>query len=82
MTAARDSFSSMPASPEPSPQAPRSVWLALILLASTFVGAASGVLSYLGGTNVSLAVLTGGGAFGGTVLLFLTLYRYMTGESQ
>lgn len=45
------------------------VWFALGLLVALLAGVAAGVLGRLGGEHLALAVLTGFGAFGGTVTL-------------
>ncbi|WP_327009780.1 hypothetical protein OHA72_22645 [Dactylosporangium sp. NBC_01737] len=46
------------------------------------VGAAGGLLSFAGGLPVPLAIVTGGGAFGGTVALLLTLANFLAGEGN
>lgn len=69
-----------PSPPPPSP-APRSVWIALVLVVAVIVGAAAGLLAYAGGANAPTAVLTGGGAFAGTVLLLLALLNFGSGGS-
>jgi hypothetical protein len=56
------------------------VWIALILIAAVIVGAAAGLLAFAGGANVPTAVLTGGGAFAGTVLLLLALLNFGSGK--
>jgi heme A synthase len=63
-----------------NPPTPRSVWIALILMAAVIVGAGAGLLAYAGGANVPMAVLTGGGAFAGTVLLLLALLSFASGK--
>jgi hypothetical protein len=45
------------------------IWFALGLLVALLVGVAAGVLGRLGGELLPVAVLTGFGAFGGTVTL-------------
>jgi hypothetical protein len=66
-----------------APQPPKdpfvAVWFALGLLFALIVGVAAGALSRLGGDNLSTAVLTGGGAFGGTltlVVLVIKLFKH------
>lgn len=54
----------------------RSLWLAIIMLTAAFVGATGGLLGWIGGLNPPTAILTGAGAFGGTVLLVLTVLRF------
>jgi hypothetical protein len=39
-------------------------------------------LSWAGGTNPFNAVLTGAGAFAGTVIFIVTLIKFATGESN
>lgn len=56
----------------------RSLWLAIIMLTAMLVGVAGGLLAWIGGLNPPTAILTGGGAFGGTVLLVLTILRFQT----
>jgi len=60
--------------------ASRAVWIALILLCAAFVAVAAGLLAYAGGANVPTAILTGGGAYAGTVLLLLALAHYAVGD--
>ena len=64
----------------PPPQTPRSVWIALVLIVATLVGAGAGLLAHAGGANIPTAVLTGGGAFAGTILLLLALLNYALGR--
>ncbi|MEU4383567.1 hypothetical protein [Micromonospora echinofusca] len=59
--------------PDPS----RAIWTAIILLAATPVGSATGLLSAAGGMSVPLAIIAGGGAFGGTVALLLALAQFL-----
>lgn len=80
MRATNSSLFPAPDSSTPPTPAPRSVWIAVILLAAVHVGAGAGLLAYVGGANVSTAVLTGGGAFGGTVLLLLALLTFGLGK--
>src|SRR5437773_567377 len=42
------------------------LWVAVGFVLAVVVGGASGVLGWLGGQRPAIAVLTGGGAFGGT----------------
>jgi hypothetical protein len=65
--------------PTPAPT-PRSIWIALILIAGVIIGAAAGLLSSASGASVPSAVLTGGGAFAGSVLLMLALLSFATGK--
>ncbi|MGC9670987.1 hypothetical protein ACNTMW_31120 [Planosporangium sp. 12N6] len=56
----------------------RAVWAAIILLTALPIGAAAGLLSHAGGVPVPLAVVAGGGAFGGTAGLLLALAHFLT----
>lgn len=67
--------------PDPStapavPAASRWAWLLVILLVAGVVSGLAGILSRAAGNNVPGAVLTGGGAFAGTVGLLLALTHY------
>lgn len=63
-------------SPDPTPGL--TIWL--IVLTGALFGSAAGILSWLGGVLVPLAILTGGGAFCGTVLLIIALLNYGRGR--
>jgi len=57
-----------------SPSGPLfTVRAALVLLLAIVVGLIAGILAYLANRSVPAAVLVGGGATGGAVLLFNTL---------
>lgn len=56
----------------------RGLWVAITLLTAALTGGAAGVLAWLGGVNPPSAILTAGGAFGGTVILVLTVVRFTT----
>lgn len=60
----------------------RGLWLAIATLTAVIVGATAGLLAWAGGLNPPTAILTGGGAFAGTVLLILTAMRFTAGEPQ
>ena len=67
------------------PDAPhyiRALWLAITVLAAGMVGVTAGVLSWLGGMNSPNAILAGGGAFAGTVILGLTVIHFLTHTKQ
>lgn len=66
----------------PLSRTPRSVWIALILIAAALIGGGAGLLAWAGGANVPMAILTGGGAFGGAIVLLLTLCRYGAGDDR
>ena len=57
---------------------PRAVWLGFALIAGVLVGVSAGLLSAAGGIAMPLAILAGGGACGGAILLTLTVIRYAT----
>lgn len=57
----------------------RGVWLAIIVLAAALVGLVAGLLSWAGGMNPANAVLAGGGAFAGGVLLLLSAVQFVAG---
>ncbi|MEU4243946.1 hypothetical protein [Actinoplanes sp. NPDC026619] len=56
----------------------RALWLALITLTAVIVGAAAGLLTWAAGNRPAGAVLAGGGTFGATVLVLLTVFAFMT----
>lgn len=60
----------------------RGLWLAIAILAAVLVGAAAGLLSWAGGLNPPNAVLAGGGAFGGAVMLAVALLRFGGGAAE
>jgi hypothetical protein len=71
-----------PQSSTPPPSGtPRSVWIALILITAVIAGMGAGLLAFASGAHVATAVLTGGGAFAGTVLLLLALFNFASGKS-
>ncbi|MFI5837712.1 hypothetical protein ACIA5A_28945 [Micromonospora sp. NPDC051300] len=55
----------------------RPLWAALIVLTAVLVGAAAAMLSIAGGVPIPLAVIAGGGAFGGTVALLLAIAHFL-----
>jgi hypothetical protein len=55
----------------------RGIHVAVILVTGFILGIGGGVLSWLGGFSVPLAVLTGFGAFGGACLFILAVLRYV-----
>lgn len=60
----------------------RGLWLAIIVIVAALTGAAGGLLAWVGGTTPPMAALTGAGAFGGAVLLFLAMIRFVTGSGD
>lgn len=63
------------------PPAPtsRAVWIALIVLAATIIGATAGLLAHASGSVIPAAILVGGGAFFSATLFLLQLLAYATG---
>jgi uncharacterized membrane protein YedE/YeeE len=59
-----------------SPTASRWAWLLVMVLTAGIVSGLAGVLSHAAGNKVPGAVLTGGGAFAGTVGLLLGVAHY------
>jgi hypothetical protein len=51
-----------------------------MLFAAGIVGGVAGVLSHAAGDNIPTAILTGGGAFAGTVALLLAIAHYTAAE--
>ena len=68
--------------PRPSRQneVPRWTWIILIILLAAITGGVAGLLSHAAGSNVPSAILTGGGAFAGTVGLLLSMAHYATAK--
>ena len=60
----------------------RAVWLAIIILAAAMLGGICGLLSWLGGMNLANAILSGAGAFGGTVILIQSLFNFVSGSKS
>jgi hypothetical protein len=62
------------------PEVPRWARVLLMLLAAIIVGGISGLLSHAAGNNIPAAILSGGGAFAGTVGLLLAMAHYASAE--
>jgi hypothetical protein len=62
----------------PDDLALRAIWLAIALLTATITGTGTGVLSRLAGVHTAKAVIAGGTAFGGTLLLILATLNYLS----
>ena len=62
--------------PAPPASTTRPLWLALFLLTATLTGGCAGLLSYASGTNLPTAILTGGSAFAGTLILLLAVAHF------
>lgn len=80
------STTSTPPSQTPHPSAPspanipRWIWLVVMMLAAGIAGGVAGLLSHAAGNNVPTAILTGGGAFAGTVGLLLAVAHFANGK--
>jgi hypothetical protein len=59
---------------------PAWVWVLLMSLFAVIVGGVSGVLANGTGVGVPGAILAGGAAFGGTVLVELAIAGYLRGD--
>jgi len=66
--------------PSSSPNAPRWIWVLMMLLAACIISGIAGLLSHAAGNNVPAAILTGGGAFAGTVGLLLAIAHYASSD--
>ena len=55
----------------------RGLWLAVGLLFSLVTAIAGGVLAHLSGVHPATAVLSGAGAFAGTVTLFVLVANFL-----
>jgi hypothetical protein len=60
----------------------RGLWLAITVLTASLVGAGGALLAWAGGMNPPTALLTGGGAFMGTVLLVIKVLHFVTGVEE
>ena len=58
--------------------ATRALWLALMIFFSLIVGLVSGLLAWAAGGDPFSAVLKGGAACGGTLLLLLAVFHFAT----
>ena len=70
----------MPPTSPRQPGVPRWVWVVLMLLTAGIIAGVAGLLSYAAGNNIPAAILTGGGAFAGTVALLLAIAHYAGAE--
>ena len=51
------------------------LWVAICILLALFIGVAAGILAWLAGQDPPAAILTGGGAFGGSLALALMIKK-------
>lgn len=59
----------------------RAVWLAIGLLAGLTAAGVTGMIFYVGGAQLLTGAVAVAGAFGGTVTLFMTAYRFLAETS-
>jgi hypothetical protein len=57
------------------------IWLAIFILSALLIGGATAWLTWLRGTGLPGSLLAGGAAFGGALILFMTVYGFMHGHS-
>ena len=57
------------------------IWLAIGVIFALIIGIGAGVIDWLGQRNVPLAILYGGAAFGGTMMLVIALIRLLSRRS-
>lgn len=69
-----------PVPPSAPSGTPRWVWVLLMLLTAALVAVIAGLLAHAGGASIPNAILTGGGAFAGTVILLLALAHFLGGR--
>ncbi len=60
----------------------RAIWLAISVLAALYVGTAAGVIKWIGSHDLGQALIFGAGAFAGTIVLILTLIRFLTDRGE
>ncbi|MDW5327518.1 hypothetical protein [Plantactinospora sp. KLBMP9567] len=60
----------------------RALWLAITVLAAAMIGAAAGLTSWAGSKSTEEAILVGGAAFAGALLLILTAIRFITDRAS
>jgi hypothetical protein len=62
--------------------ATRFLWFALMLLFSLLVGGVAGLLVWADSNALAAAFLTGGGTFGGTLLLLLAVFHFLNADKK
>ncbi|TKK90438.1 hypothetical protein FDA94_05415 [Herbidospora galbida] len=60
----------------------RLLWLAIILLTAVILGTAAGILAWMGGLPIALAILTGGSTFAGVIVVCLAVAAYLSQPSS
>lgn len=65
-----------------SAEMPRWAWIILIVLCAFIVGGGASLLAHANRASVPGSILTGGGAFAGTVALLLALVIFARGERR
>ena len=56
----------------------RALWLAVMIQTSSVVGTVAGLLAQSSGDPIATAILKGGGAAGGTLVLLLAIFHFVT----
>ena len=59
----------------------RGLLVLLGILTGLVVGLVGGIVAWAGGSNPSVAILTGGAACGGTITVFVAVLTYLDGQS-
>jgi hypothetical protein len=60
----------------------RPIWITLVVISGVMVGAGAGLLTHAAGAGVATSILTAGGTFAGTVLLFLAVLSFLGGSGR
>ncbi|GAA4472467.1 hypothetical protein [Phytohabitans houttuyneae] len=60
--------------------ATRALWMAIAIIVAAFVATAAGALTWVDGRRLPRAVLTGGAAFAGTLLLLLAAIMFVADQ--
>lgn len=60
----------------------RALWLAIIVVTGFIVAVIAGGLAWIGGVSTAMAILTGGAAFSGFILLALTVANFLTRDTS
>ncbi|GAB1693318.1 hypothetical protein [Krasilnikovia sp. M28-CT-15] len=69
-----------PSTSTPPAGTPRWVWILIFALSAIIVGGTAGLLAHSGGASVPGSILTGGGAFAGTLGLLLATAHFAAGK--
>ncbi|GLW29096.1 hypothetical protein [Actinoplanes regularis] len=66
--------------PSDPARTPAWVWALLMLLFAVIIGGVSGILAHASDVDVPGAILAGGAALGGTILVELAIAGYLRGD--